>query len=119
MHASYTIHLHVVKCIFRYLQSTADHKLFFKSNFKMDLLVAFCDADWTGYLDTCRSTTRFAVFLVSNLISWCVKKQPTVSHSSTEAECRATAYTMAEIQWMRQLLLDLGVLVQVHIRLFL
>ena len=84
----------------------------------MDLLVAFCDADWAGCPDTCRSTTGFAVFLGSNLISWRAKKQPIVSHSTTKAEYRAAAYTAAEIQWLRQLLLDLGVLVQVPIRLF-
>ena len=63
-------------------------------------------------------TTSFAVFLGSNLISWCSKKQPTVSCSSTEAEYRTAAYTAAEIRWLCQLLLDLGILVQVPIRLF-
>lgn len=118
MHAPRSTHLHAVKRIFRYLQGTADHGLYFRSASRVDLLVAFCDSDWAGCPDTSRSTTRFAVFLGSNFISWRSKKQPTVSRSSTEAEYRAAAYTSAEIQWLRQLLLDLGILVQVPIRLF-
>ena len=41
-----------------------------------------------------------------------------VSRSSTEYECRATAYTIAEIQWLCQPFLDLGILVQAPIKLF-
>ena len=41
-----------------------------------------------------------------------------VSRSSTEYECRATAYTIAEIQWLCQPFLDLGILVQALIQLF-
>lgn len=56
-----------------------------------------------------RSTTGFCLFLGSNLISWCAKKQPTVSRSSTEAKYRALAQTAADIAWVHQLLIDLHV----------
>ena len=39
-------------------------------------------------------------------------------HATTEAEYHATAYTAAEIQWLRQLFLDLDILVQVSIQFF-
>ncbi|KAL9269990.1 putative mitochondrial protein, partial [Drosera capensis] len=35
------------------------------------------DTDWTGCPDSARSTTDFAIYLGSNLISWQAKKQPT------------------------------------------
>lgn len=39
----------------------------------------------------------FAVFLGSNLISWCAKKQATVSQSSTEVEHKALANATVDI----------------------
>jgi hypothetical protein len=60
----------------------------------------------SGDLDDCSSTTGYGVFLRLCLISWCAKKQPTVSHSSTEAEYRALAMTTAKLYWLRMLVKD-------------
>lgn len=49
------------------------------------------------------------IFLGSNPISWSSKKQHIVSRSSTEAEYRAMATTIAEVVWIQQLLRDLHV----------
>ncbi|XP_019194877.1 PREDICTED: uncharacterized protein LOC109188699 [Ipomoea nil] len=49
-------------------------------------LHAFSDTDWVGCPEDRKSTTGYAVFLGSNLISWVWKKQRTVARSSTEAE---------------------------------
>jgi hypothetical protein len=43
------------------------------------------------------------------LISWCAKKQPTVSRSSTEAEYRSLALCSQEVMWLEHLLKVLGV----------
>jgi hypothetical protein len=40
-------------------------------------------------------------------VSWSSKRQPTVSHSSTEAEYRAVANTATESIWLHQLLGEL------------
>jgi len=69
MHAPRTTHLHAIKRIFKYLQGTVDHGLFFKSSSKLDLLVAFCDKNWAESLDSYHSTTGFVIFLGSNLVS--------------------------------------------------
>ena len=42
---------------------------------------------------------KFLIFLGPNPISWCTKKQPKVSRSSTEAEYRALALLAAETMW--------------------
>jgi histone deacetylase 1/2 len=73
------------------------------------LVSAFSDADWAGSMDDKRSTSGFAVFLGSNLVSWSARKQATVSRSSTEAEYKAVANATAEIMWVQTLLKEIGV----------
>jgi hypothetical protein len=60
------------------------------------LVSAFTDADWTSDADDRHSTGGFTNFLSDNLVSWCAKKQPTVSSSSTEAEYNAIANAILE-----------------------
>ena len=106
MHAPTTAHLKMVRRILRYVKGTINNGLHFTSTTKLHLS-AFSDADWAGCLTTRRSTTGYCVFLGHNLISWCAKKQHTISRSSTEAEYRAMANTTAELTWLTYILRDL------------
>lgn len=72
-------------------------------------LTAYTDADWSGDHSDRRSTTGFCVYLGPNLISWSAKKQPTVARSSTEVEYRELAHIAADVTWIHQLLVDLGI----------
>ncbi|KAE8679378.1 hypothetical protein F3Y22_tig00111402pilonHSYRG01323 [Hibiscus syriacus] len=70
-------------------------------------LVGYCDADYAGDHDTRRSTTGYVFKLGSGTISWCSKRQPTVSLSTTEAEYRAAAMAAQESTWLIQLMNNL------------
>lgn len=111
MHDPRQSHFVAIKRILRYVKGTIYQGLLFvPSSLK---LTAFSDADWAGDHATRRSTTGFCLFLGSNLISWCAKKQHTVARSSTEAEYRALAQCAADISWVHQLLQDLQLTPQV------
>jgi hypothetical protein len=50
------------------------------------------------------------VLLCKNLLSWSSKKQPTVSHFSTESEYKAITNASAELVWIQTLLGELGII---------
>ena len=109
MHAPTVMHLKMVQRILRYVKGTIDIDLHFTSNTTLDIC-DFSDADWVGCPTTRQSITKYCTFLGGNLISWCAKKQHTVSRSSTEAEYWAMANTTVELTWMSFTLQDLHIL---------
>lgn len=108
MHAPTVSDFTVLKRILRYIKGTIDYGISFSSDTDFTLR-AYSDSDWAGCTGTRRSTSGFCTFLGSNIISWSAKRQPSVSRSSTEAEYRALSDTAAEIIWLKDLLLNIGI----------
>jgi hypothetical protein len=106
MHDPREPHLAAMKHTLRYLQGTLDYGLLLRRSASSELTV-YTDVNWAGCPDTRRSTSGYAVFLGTNLISWSSKRQNVVSRSSTEVEYRAVANGVAEACWLRQLLQEL------------
>ncbi|CAA7058613.1 unnamed protein product [Microthlaspi erraticum] len=106
MHSPRVPHFHALKRIIRYVKGTINHGLQLYRG-SIDTLTAYSDADWGGCPDTRRSTSGYCVFLGPNLVSWSAKRQPTVSRSSSEAEYKGVANTVAELCWLRNLMLEL------------
>nr|GEX31500.1 Gag/Pol polyprotein [Tanacetum cinerariifolium] len=124
MHAPTENHWFAVKRILRYLHGMVEHGMLIRCSSSSTLqafndvlwkgnldisLEAFSDADWAGDLDDRRSTGGFAIYLGSNFISWTVRKQRTVSRSSTEVKYKVLADTVAELTWLQALLNELGI----------
>ncbi|MFS8002612.1 putative RNA-directed DNA polymerase [Helianthus anomalus] len=119
MHYPTENHWSAVKRILRYLNGTSHFGLLIQqksaavihayTDAQQRSLTAFSDADWAGSIDDRRSTGGYAIYLGSNLVSWRARKQPTVSRSSTEAEYKAIADTVAELTWLEALLKELHV----------
>ncbi|WOH04396.1 hypothetical protein DCAR_0623805 [Daucus carota subsp. sativus] len=72
-------HFEAAKRILRYIKGSIDYGLLYKKNEDCEL-AGYCDADYAGDCDTRRSTTGYVFTLGSTAISWCSKRQPTVSH---------------------------------------
>src|SRR6185503_18529653 len=106
MHDPREPHLAALKRILRYVRGTLHLGLLLRPSAQADLVV-YSDADWAGCPDTRKSTSGYAVFLGDNLISWSSKRQTAVSRSSAKAEYRAVANAVAEVSWLRQLLVEL------------
>jgi hypothetical protein len=107
MHTPTTTHFTAAKRVLRYLKGSIDHGLQYSKG--PLTITTFCDSDWAGNPDDRRSTTRFGVYLGSNLISWLAKTQHIVSRSSTEAEYRALSLATIEMFWLRMLLKELHI----------
>jgi hypothetical protein len=85
MHDPRELHLTAMKRTLRSLWGTLDYGLLLR-RFASSKLTVYTDADWAGCPDTHWSTSGYAIFLGTNLVSWSSKHQNIISRSSTEAE---------------------------------
>uniref|UniRef100_A0AAV1VN67 Polyprotein n=1 Tax=Peronospora matthiolae TaxID=2874970 RepID=A0AAV1VN67_9STRA len=95
-------HWMAVKRILRYLQGTKSDGICFKSDDKIDFC-GYSDADWAGDHADRKSTSRYALILMGNPVSWGSKKQSSVSLSTSEAECIALSLAIQEGKWVHRL----------------
>ncbi|GJQ93957.1 putative RNA-directed DNA polymerase [Tanacetum coccineum] len=108
MHSPMKSHLRLAFRVLRYLKNAPGCGITFKGNADNNLRV-FVDSDWAKCKITRRSITGYSVFLGNNLVSWKSKKQSVVSRSSTEAEFRAMCNVCCEVIWIKKILTDLQI----------
>ena len=101
-------HMKAVKRILRYLKDTTNYGLFYSKSSSLDF-ISYSDADFAGCKTDRKSTSGTCHFLGHSLISWCSKKQNSVSLSTTEAEYIAASLACAQVLWMKQTLLDYNI----------
>ncbi|KAL0302767.1 UNVERIFIED_CONTAM: hypothetical protein Sangu_3079100 [Sesamum angustifolium] len=100
----------------QYLKGCLDRGLFFPGS-NLFTLIAYCNADLASCFDRRLSLTGYCVFLGYALVAWKIKKQPTVSRSTTKAEYHSFGATVCELQWITFLLQDLHIAVPTPIPL--
>jgi hypothetical protein len=106
-------HWRAAKWLLRYLKGTYTHGIRYGGdvtdvNTAEELpIVIYCDADYTGDLDTRRSTTAYVSMVVGGALSWKSQLQPMVVTSTTEAEYMAAGAGSKEALWLRKLWADL------------
>lgn len=96
-----------VKRIFRFLKGTLDKGIEFNKDFDDYKIVAFCDSDYAGDIDTRKSTTGYIMFFCRGPIAWGSKKQSTIALSSTEAEYIAASECCKELLHINSLLQEI------------
>jgi hypothetical protein len=97
-----------VKRILRFLNNTGNLGLYIRQS-SSTLVSAFFDVDWAGCSNDRKSTGGFAIFSDPNLISWCAKKQKTISRSSTDLEYKAMTDATTELMWIQSVLQELRI----------
>ncbi|CAL2259306.1 unnamed protein product [Prunus armeniaca] len=71
-------------------------------------LLTFTDSDYAGDMEDRKSTSGYVFLMSSCAVSWCSKKQPVVTLSTTEAEFVAAAVCACQGVWMKRILKELG-----------
>jgi len=114
------------KRVLRYLAGTKDVGLVFgtlvgsaanasdtrgRSGIRVDVC-AYADADWANDKRDRKSVTGWVAKLNGDPISWSSKKQRVVALSTCEAELYAEGAAVQEVLWLRDLLTELGLHVQ-------
>ncbi|KAH0644691.1 hypothetical protein KY284_032575 [Solanum tuberosum] len=99
-------HWQAVKRLLRYLKETSQYGVHISPQQSTNLF-AYADVDWAGDINDRRSISGYIIFVGTTPISWCSRKEPTISCSSTEAEYRAVAFALSETNWITHFLKDL------------
>ena len=102
-----TVHLAAAKRVLAYLKGTRDLSLQFRRTGSTKL-VCYVDSDWAGCLDSSRSTSGLVCLLAGGPIAWTSRRQRLVTKSTAEAEFVALSEVVCEVEWLRQLLMELG-----------
>ena len=103
--------------ILRYLKGTPGKGLFFRKQERRTIEV-YTDASWGGTHPDRRSTSGYCSFVWENLVTWKSQKQRVVSKSSAEAELRALAQGIMEEMWLKRVLCEIQVQVDLPLKLY-
>ncbi|XP_016185716.2 uncharacterized protein LOC107627395 [Arachis ipaensis] len=102
-------HLSTVKRIMKYLIGTLNVGLWYPKGSTCDL-IGYSDSDFAGCKLDRKSTSGTCHLLGNSLVSWRSKKQVSVALSTAEAEYVAAGSCCAQILWMKQQLVDYGLM---------
>lgn len=88
-----------------YLKKTMDFRLFY-NNFSI-VLEGYTNASLITSTSDTKLTSEWIFILRDGIVSWASKKQICITHSTMESEFIALAVTSKEVEWLRNMLLDI------------
>jgi hypothetical protein len=103
-------HWKAIDKVLGYLKRTINLGLFY-SKFST-VLEGYADASWITNTSDNKSTSDWVFTLGGGVISWASKKQTCISHSTIESEFIALAAIRKEAKWLRNMLLDINLWLQ-------
>jgi hypothetical protein len=102
-HNPSTRHDAALKRVLRYLKNVQDGGLQFPHANRQMTLEAYSNSDWAQFIDT-RCSTTGVIFLVNGSpVHYISSNQPTIAHSSTEAEVVAANVAARDHTWFQKL----------------
>ena len=96
-----------VKHIFKYLRRTRDSMLVFQDESLVP--IGYTDSNFQSDRESRKSTSGYVFTLRGGAISWQSVKQSSIAYSTMEAEYIAASEVTKEAVWLKNFLLDLGV----------
>lgn len=97
-------HVGAAKRILKYIKGTLNRGILYHHSKGEISFDGYSDSDYAGDLDTRRSTTGFVFTVNGSAITWCSRRQSSVSKSTTEAEYMAASEATSELIWLKRFL---------------
>ena len=91
----------------RYLPGTKDYMLTFRRSDQLEV-IGYSDSDFTGCVDSRKSTFGYLFLLGEGAISWKSAKQFVIASSTMEAEFVACYEATIHALWLRNFISRLG-----------
>ncbi|XP_050916777.1 secreted RxLR effector protein 161-like [Lathyrus oleraceus] len=113
-------HYQAIIKILIYIKGTLKYGLLFPSGVKSKSeLMCYLDSDWCGDRVDKRSTYGYFFKYLRGLISWCSKKKQMLALLTCEVECIAGALSAYQAIWLMNLLQDLKIKDNKHVKLMI
>jgi hypothetical protein len=98
-------HWKALERVLRYLRGTTSFKIHYSGY--PPALEGYSDSNWILDADETKATSGYMFMLVGAAVVWRSCKQTVLTKSTTEAELVALETTINEVEWLRELLMDL------------
>jgi hypothetical protein len=98
-------HWQALERVLRYLKGTMSYEIHCTGYPRV--LEGYCDANWISDADEIYATRGYVFSLGGDAVSWKSCKQTVLTRSTMEAELTALDTATVEVEWLRELLMDL------------
>jgi hypothetical protein len=102
-------HWKAAKKVLRYLQGTKNYMLTFRKSDNLKV-IGYSDSDFSGCVDSKKSTSGYIFMLAGGLISWKSAKQCITASSTMQAEFVACYEATCQAVWLTNFILGLQVI---------